>query len=42
MKLEKIAIYGGSFNPVHKAHIQIAKKAIDFLNLDMLFLYQIT
>ncbi|XBE78580.1 nicotinate-nucleotide adenylyltransferase [Mesomycoplasma ovipneumoniae] len=37
MKLEKIAIYGGSFNPVHKAHIQIAKKAIDFLNLDMLF-----
>lgn len=32
----KIGIFGGSFNPIHKAHILIAKKAIQFLNLDKL------
>ncbi|MXR11146.1 nicotinate-nucleotide adenylyltransferase [Mycoplasma hyopneumoniae] len=37
MTLKKIAIYGGTFNPVHKAHLEIAQKAIEFLNLDKLF-----
>ncbi|MXR22765.1 nicotinate-nucleotide adenylyltransferase [Mesomycoplasma flocculare] len=37
MTFKKIAIYGGTFNPVHKAHIQIAQKAIEFLDLDKLF-----
>ncbi|VEU61764.1 Probable nicotinate-nucleotide adenylyltransferase [Mesomycoplasma dispar] len=37
MKFKKIAIYGGTFNPVHKAHLEIAKKAVDFLDLDKLF-----
>lgn len=32
----KIAIFGGSFNPIHKGHIKIAKDAIKFLNLDKL------
>lgn len=30
----KIGIYGGSFNPVHKGHIEIAKLAIEKLDLD--------
>ena len=33
----KIAIFGGSFNPVHKGHIAIAKYAIKELKLDKLF-----
>ncbi len=33
----KIGIYGGSFNPVHKGHIEIARQAIDQLKLDKLF-----
>ena len=33
----KIAIFGGSFNPVHKGHIEIAKYAIEKLGLDKLF-----
>ncbi|TPR54358.1 nicotinate-nucleotide adenylyltransferase [Metamycoplasma neophronis] len=33
----KIAIFGGSFNPVHKGHIMIAKDAINMLNLDKLY-----
>ena len=32
----KIGIFGGSFNPIHKGHIKIAKDAINFLNLDKL------
>ena len=34
--MQKIGIFGGSFNPIHKGHIQIAKEAIKFLNLDKL------
>lgn len=33
----KIGIYGGSFNPIHKGHIELAKFAINNLNLDKLF-----
>ena len=32
----KIGIYGGSFNPVHKGHTNIAKDAIKTLDLDKL------
>ncbi|ENY53766.1 putative nicotinate-nucleotide adenylyltransferase [Metamycoplasma alkalescens 14918] len=33
----RIAIYGGSFNPIHKGHIELAKYAINDLFLDKLF-----
>ncbi|ENY69306.1 putative nicotinate-nucleotide adenylyl transferase [Metamycoplasma auris 15026] len=33
----RIAIYGGSFNPIHKGHIEVAKFAISNLELDKLF-----
>ena len=33
----KIAIYGGTFNPIHKGHIKIAKYCIKELDLDKLF-----
>lgn len=32
----KIGIYGGSFNPVHFGHVNIARRAIDDLGLDKL------
>ncbi len=32
----KIAIFGGSFNPVHKGHISVANYAIEHLGLDKL------
>lgn len=34
----KIGIFGGTFNPVHKAHIYLAKKFRDALALDKLLL----
>ncbi|HAX61791.1 MAG TPA: nicotinate (nicotinamide) nucleotide adenylyltransferase [Elusimicrobia bacterium] len=33
----KIGIFGGSFDPVHKGHIALAKKALRQLKLDFLF-----
>ncbi|MGY6172561.1 nicotinate-nucleotide adenylyltransferase [Candidatus Mycoplasma pogonae] len=33
----KIAIYGGSFNPVHKGHVAVANDAIEYLGLDKLY-----
>ena len=34
----KIGILGSSFNPVHKGHIAIAKKAINIFDLDQVWL----
>lgn len=33
----KIAIFGGSFNPIHIGHVELAKNAIKALKLDKLF-----
>lgn len=35
--MKKIAMFGGSFNPVHNAHTSFAKKVIDSQNLDLLY-----
>ncbi len=34
----RIGIFGGSFDPVHNEHIQLAKKAVEELQLDKLFI----
>ena len=34
----KIAIFGGSFDPVHKGHIEIVKKALKNLDIDKLII----
>ncbi|UUM19513.1 MULTISPECIES: nicotinate-nucleotide adenylyltransferase [unclassified Mycoplasma] len=35
--MRKIAIYGGTFDPVHKGHINVAKYVIEQLQLDELY-----
>ncbi len=32
--MKKIIVYGGSFSPVHFGHLEIAKKALNFLHAD--------
>ena len=34
----RIAIFGGSFDPIHNEHVQLARFAIDELGLDKLFI----
>jgi len=34
----KVAIFGGSFDPIHKGHIEIIKKALKFLDIDKLII----
>ncbi len=36
--MDRIGIYGGTFNPPHIGHIQAAKQAVETLGLDCLFL----
>ena len=36
--MERIGIYGGTFNPIHTGHIQAAKQALSQLKLDKLLL----
>ncbi len=31
---EKVGLFGGSFDPIHKAHVTIAKLALEQLQLD--------
>lgn len=32
--MKKIGLFGGTFDPIHKAHIEIAEKALEVLSLD--------
>jgi nicotinate-nucleotide adenylyltransferase len=34
---KKIALYGGTFDPVHNAHIEIAERALKTLGLDLVY-----
>ena len=36
--IEKVGVYGGSFNPVHLGHIGIVKEFIEYLKLDKLLI----
>lgn len=36
--MEKIGIFGGTFDPVHNQHVSLAKKAIEILGLDKLII----
>ena len=35
MKPQRIALFGGSFDPVHLGHIHIARAAVEALSLDL-------
>ena len=41
-RLKKIAIYGGTFDPVHNAHLILAREAIETLDLDKVILVPAT
>jgi len=34
----KIAIFGGSFDPLHVGHVEIVNEALNYLNVDKLFI----
>lgn len=36
--MKKISIFGGTFNPVHNEHIEVAKSAVKELGLDQLYI----
>lgn len=36
--MSRIGIYGGTFNPPHRGHMQAARQAVELLNLDKLLL----
>ena len=36
--MERIGIFGGSFNPVHNEHIKVALEAVKELQLNKLFI----
>lgn len=35
--MARIGVYGGTFNPIHKTHIEIAKAALNQFNLDIVY-----
>ncbi|MDP7585174.1 MAG: adenylyltransferase/cytidyltransferase family protein, partial [Verrucomicrobiota bacterium] len=37
-RLKTIGIFGGSFDPVHKGHVLVARAALEELSLDRLFI----
>ena len=39
--MERIGIYGGTYNPPHIGHLRAAEYAIEALDLDRLLLIQI-
>jgi len=34
MSLRRVAIYGGTFDPVHKGHIEVARRVLELFELD--------
>ena len=38
LQAEKVAMYGGSFNPIHNGHTQLVRYFIDELDLDRIFI----
>lgn len=34
----RVGLFGGSFNPIHEGHIQLAQRALKFLQLDQVWL----
>ena len=37
MTLKRVAIYGGTFDPVHNGHVEVARAVLKFFELDELF-----